>query len=90
MFMIAIVLLVVLMIPVAAVVLDSPVGRALASRIERKEGSALAEGSRMAALETEVERLGKEVNRLEEEATFLRQLLTEKPKRPELPPGGES
>jgi hypothetical protein len=89
MFLIAIVLLVVLMIPVAAVVLDSPVGRALAS--DRTQGRLGAgRGSRMAALETEVERLGKEVNRLEEEATFLRQLLTEKPKPPELPPGGAS
>ena len=90
MFLIAIVLLVVLMIPVAAVILDSPVGRALASRIERKEGSALTEGSRMAALESEVERLGQEVNRLEEETTFLRQLLADKPAPRELPPGGAS
>ena len=90
MFFIALVLLVVLMIPVTAVILDSPVGRALASRLERKQGAALAEGSRMNALETEVERLGKEVSRLEEETTFLRALLEDRPARPELPPGGES
>lgn len=69
----------VLLIPLTAVVLDSHLGRALASRLERRPGrneEALLE--RVATLESEVERIGHELRRLEEESEFLRRLLTER------------
>ena len=88
MTMLLIILLVALMIPLAAVILDSQVGRALAARLERgdgRDGRDVSAGSRMAQLESEVERLGKEVSRLDDETAFLHQLL-ETRKTPQLPP----
>lgn len=77
-----------LMIPLVAAVLDSPLGRALAARVERRglngeEGL----GRRIAALEAETERLTAEVQRLQEESEFLRRLLEEKPPANRLPQG---
>ncbi len=70
-------LLLALLIPILAIVLDSQVGRALASRLERR---GLEEGTdrilqRIAELEAEVERLSQEVARLDEQAEFLENLL---------------
>lgn len=85
----AIILLAALMIPLMAVILDSQVGRAIAARLERHSGTDLASGSRMAQLEAEVDRLGKEVNRLDEETAFLHKLLENRSPTHsgELPPG---
>lgn len=78
MFLQLIVVLVVL-IPLLAIVLDSQVGRALASRLERRglDGSGDHSAERIAYLETEVERLSSEVMRLDEEGQFVHRLLTE-------------
>jgi hypothetical protein len=83
----------VLLIPILAIVLDSQVGRALASRLERKglgqPDDLLQE--RLMYLEGEVERLSKEVGRLDDEGRFLQKLLEERPDHTEaLPPGDES
>ncbi|CAN5849020.1 hypothetical protein BH23GEM9_BH23GEM9_04800 [soil metagenome] len=79
-----IVLLVALMIPLVAVVLDSQLGRALAARLEgRSDG--LSE-RRLAALESEIDRLSRELQRLDEESAFLHRLLEEKPAPNALPP----
>jgi len=92
---IELVVVLVLLIPILAIVLDSQVGRALASRLERKsvaEPEGLA-AERLAFLESEVERLTKEVGRLDEESQFLQKLLTERSSAREdttLPPGGVS
>ena len=86
--LVLLILLVALMIPVAAVILDSPLGRALAARLERPEGRDVTQGSRMTQLEAEVERLGKEVSRLDEETTFLHKLL-ENRKTPQMPAGDD-
>ncbi len=79
----------VLLIPILAIVLDSPVGRALAGRLERKGlGEApdmMAE--RLAFLEGELERLTTEVRKLEDESQFLHQLLGERQTSEALPPG---
>jgi hypothetical protein len=82
-----VVLLVALMIPLTAVILDSQVGRALAARMERDRAPVeVGGGNRLNALETEVERLGREVQRLDEESAFLHRLL--EGRTPEqLPPG---
>lgn len=74
------VIILVLMIPILAIVLDSQVGRALAQRLEgRSLGSAdelLAD--RVNYLEGEVERLNEELERLDEESQFLHKLLAER------------
>ena len=80
----------VLLIPILAIVLDSPVGRALAGRLERKglgSGAEELTGERLSYLEGEFERLTSEVRRLEEESQFLNKLLTERPASETLPPG---
>ena len=77
----------ILLIPILAIVLDSQVGRALAARLERRglgQPSDLM-ADRLAFLEGEVDRLGSELSRLEEESRFLHKLLTEKSSAPEIP-----
>lgn len=90
MMLILVVLLVALMIPLTAVILDSQVGRAIARRLER-DRELVGDGAltRLAALEAEVDRLAREVQRLDEESTFLQRLLEQKPPGEErrLPPG---
>ena len=73
------ILVLVIMIPLLAIVLDSQVGRALASRLERRgiEGPQDLTAERIAFLESEVERLSAEVARLDEEGQFVHKLLTE-------------
>jgi hypothetical protein len=88
MMLVLIVLLVALMIPLTAVILDSQVGRALAARLEGNRELGGAVSTRLAALEGEVDRLSRELHRLDEESTFLHRLLEER-STPEglLPPG---
>jgi hypothetical protein len=78
--MIWMIVLVVLMIPILAILLDSQLGQALASRLERR---GLGEGDthmaeRMAYLEGEVERMSEELLRLDEESRFMTRLLSER------------
>ena len=90
--MIPMIFLLVLLIPILAIVLDSPVGRALAGRMERKglsSGGEDATSERLSYLEGEVERLTTEMRRLEEEGQFLNQLLTDRPASRALPPGDQ-
>ena len=94
MMVLQLILLLVVLIPLLAIVLDSQVGRALASRLERRslgEPSDLM-AERIAFLEGEVERLTSEIGRLDEESEFLHKLLTERPKEENalLPPSDES
>lgn len=87
------ILILVVLIPLLAIVLDSQVGRALASRLERRSldisGDLTAE--RIAFLEGEVERLAGEIQRLDEESEFVQKLLTERAQEQgaTLPPGDE-
>jgi hypothetical protein len=86
--LVIVVLLVALLIPLTAVILDSQVGRALAGRLERDRQPLDAGGNqRLAALESEVERLARELQRLDEESAFLHRLLEGKGPREQLPPG---
>jgi len=89
-FLVLLVLLVALMIPLTAVILDSQVGRAIAARLEgdRRLGPD-GVSERVNALESEVDRLSKEVQRLDEESTFLHRLLEEKAPRDGLLPPSE-
>jgi len=89
--MLSLILLLVVLIPLMAIVLDSHVGRALASRLERRglEGPPDLMAERMAFLEGEVERLTAEIARLDDESQFLHKLLAERRSDPgaALPPG---
>jgi hypothetical protein len=82
------VVLLLMMIPLTAIVLDSDVGRALARRLGAGDPAGQDE-ARLKRLEEEVRYLGESVQSLQEESRFIRQLL-EKPKEQEaLPPGEE-
>ncbi len=72
-----IIFILVVLIPLVAIILDSQVGRALASRLERRGLEAPPDvlQERLAYLEGEVERLSQEVERLSEESEFLTRLL---------------
>jgi hypothetical protein len=87
------ILVLVVLIPLLAIVLDSQVGRALASRLEGKDipTGGKADAERLAFLETEVDRLAAEVERLDEEGRFLQRLLEDRPSEGEreLPPGDD-
>ncbi len=88
-----IIVLLILLIPILAIVLDSPVGRALAGRMERRglsSGADQVTSERLSYLEGEVDRLTTEVRKLEEESQFLNNLLTERPASQVLPPDEQS
>ncbi len=91
--MLPMIFILVLLIPILAIVLDSPVGRALAGRMERRglpSGSDDVTSERLSYLEGEVERLTTEVRKLEEESQFLNKLLTDRPAGQALPPGDQN
>jgi hypothetical protein len=82
-----------LMIPVVVVLVDSPIGRAIARRLEGPEATppALAElAKKVEVLETEVDELTRSVDSLREENRFLQKLIEESPRRSSLPPGPAS
>ena len=86
------IVILVLLIPILAIVLDSDLGKAIARRLERgrRTSGDGASHDRLLYLESELERLGKEVGRLEEESQFLQKLLAEHNDPDSLPPGGGS
>lgn len=91
--MLWLIVLVVLMIPLTAIILDSRLGQAMASRLERREGPGAVPQitqERIAYLEGEIDRLDGDVRRLEEESRFMQQLLSERPDRPALPESDDS
>jgi hypothetical protein len=94
MSLIGVALLVALCIPIVALVIDSPIGRALASRLDRSTpGTPPADGElaelrrRVELLEGELETLQHTVSGLHEENEFLQQMLEAGRARPPLPPG---
>lgn len=86
------ILVLVVLIPLLAIVLDSQVGKALAARLERRALDAPGDitAERIAFLEGEVERLGSEIVRLDEQSEFVHKLLTERQEGAALPPGDDS
>ncbi len=88
MWIVLLVLLVALMIPIIGIVIDSPIGRALARRLEGpgQVPPALGElAKKVELLEAEVDDLTRAVKGLEEESQFLQRLLESGP-RSTLPP----
>jgi hypothetical protein len=87
------ILILVVLIPLLAIVLDSQVGKALAARLERRalDAPANVTAERIAYLEGEVERLTSEILRLDEQSDFVHKLLTERQSEQgaALPPGDD-
>jgi hypothetical protein len=87
-WVLGVVVLLLMMIPLTAIVLDSEVGRALARRLGSGYSEA-EEEARLKRLEEEVKYLSESVQSLQDETGFIRKLL-EKPKpQDSLPPGEE-
>ena len=84
----AFVILVMLMIPLLAIVIDSDFGRAFARRISRESQPGDVEmAARVERLEGEVRYLTETLEALREETMFLRSLLERKSEPRSLPPG---
>ncbi len=82
----AFVIILVLMIPILAIVLDSQVGQAFANRIARGESGEDQKQlvARVQELEAEVRYLGESLESIREEAEFVRSLIEGSPEQ--LPP----
>lgn len=88
MSVIALFLLVALLIPILGIVVDSPIGRALARRLEGPQTTPpdlVALAKRVELLEAEVDDLNRSLQTLQDENAFLQQLLAD-PSRSTLPP----
>jgi hypothetical protein len=89
MSVIALILLVALLIPIMGIVVDSPIGRALARRLEGPQEipPALTElAKKVELLEAEVDDLTRSVQALQDENVFLQRLLEDPAQRVTLPP----
>jgi hypothetical protein len=88
--LIGVVLLIALLIPIFGIIVDSPIGRAIARRLEGPVGDAspgmLELSRKVEVLEAELDDLSRAVEALREENQFLQRLLEESPNRPALPP----
>jgi hypothetical protein len=86
---IGLILLVAVMVPVLTILLDSPIGRAIARRMEGPEDTppgVLEIAKRVELLESEVDDLTRAVEGLKDENAFLQRLLEDTASRPSLPP----
>jgi len=89
MWLLVIVLLVALMIPVAAILLESPLGRSIARRLEGQgDGGAGERGAgvrqlerRVDVLETDLEELNRSISGMREELQFVQRLLEDPSKK---------
>ena len=90
MLWLGILILAVLLVPIMAILVDSPIGRAFARRLEGPTEAApppLVELARKVQLmESELDDLRNSVEALQEENQFLQNLLESGPRRPALPP----
>jgi hypothetical protein len=89
MSLIALILLVALLIPIMGIVVDSPIGRALARRLEGPQETppGVAElAKKVDLLEAEVDDLTRSVQSLQDENAFLQRLLADPSSRSTLPP----
>ena len=88
MFLLGLLVFAALMIPVVVVLVDSPIGKALARRLEGPDpaGPAVTELTRkVELLEGQIDELSRDMDRLREANQFLQKLIEDKPTR-SLPP----
>jgi hypothetical protein len=88
MSIVALILLVALLIPIMGILIDSPIGRALARRLEGPDQTPplLSElAKKVDLLESEVDDLTRSVESLKDENLFLQRLIEDAPAR-RLPP----
>jgi hypothetical protein len=93
MSVIALFLLVALLIPILGIVVDSPIGRALARRLEGPQATppdVVALAKRVELLEAEVDDLTRGMQSLQDENAFLQRLLADPSSRSTLPPPPQS
>lgn len=91
MWLLVVVLLVALMIPVAAILLESPLGRSFARRLEGGDGGGGGVGGtgagmrqlerRVEVLETDLEELNRSITGMREELQFVQRLLEDPGKK---------
>jgi len=89
MSVIALFLALALLVPSLAIVVDSPIGRALARRLEGPQETppdVATLAKRVELLEAEVDDLNRTVQTLQDETTFLQRLLADPSSRSTLPP----
>ena len=89
MLFIGLILLVALLIPILGIVIDSPIGRAIARRVEGPESvpqNMQELGKKVELLELEVDDLNRAVDQLKEENAFMQRLLEDPSARHTLPP----
>jgi hypothetical protein len=89
MYLIGIILIIALLIPIVGIVIDSPIGKALARRLEGPEQvppDVVALSKKVELLESEVDDLTRLVQTLQEETNFLQRLIEDAPPRQKLPP----
>ncbi|HEV8264258.1 MAG TPA: hypothetical protein VGQ06_04860 [Gemmatimonadales bacterium] len=85
MWLLAVILIVALMIPVAAILVDSPLGRSIARRLEGQGAGAPPElrdlQQKVTLLETEIEDLNRSVAGMRDELQFVQRLLEDPHKK---------
>jgi hypothetical protein len=89
MSVIALILLVALLIPIMGIVVDSPIGRALARRLEGPQQASpdvVDLAKKVELLEAEIDDLARSVQTLQDENAFLQRLLEDPSQRATLPP----
>lgn len=89
MSIIALILLVALMIPIIGIIIDSPIGRAIARRVEGPQQTPpglLDLAKKVELLEAEVDDLARSIQTLQDENAFLQRLLEDPSQRVTLPP----
>ncbi len=89
MVFIGLILLVALLIPIIGIVIDSPIGRAIARRVEGPDAvppDMQDLGKKVELLELEVDDLNRSVDQLKEENAFIQRLLEDPSARRTLPP----
>lgn len=90
MWVLAVILIVALLIPVAAILVDSPLGRSVARRLEGGAGAGPAPELRdlqrkVEILETEIEDLTRSLTGMRDELQFVQRLLEDPHKKKPIP-----
>lgn len=92
MWLVGVILIIALLIPIMGIIIDSPIGRALARRLEGPEPATAELGDlakKVELLESEVDDLTRLVQTLQEETTFLQRLIEDTEPRRRIPPPPE-